>query len=190
MTTNVAYDTVHINIYDEHTKLNKKNMETASNNFKDTVNRLKELQVRRQNRIFGCIIVFLMILLAFSIATIIMGSLSPGTCDHIDKMGINVSDYILGAGISSFIINLVMIFTFVMLFIGIINEIPIVVVILLTLYSIFSFTWFIIGGVILFRSNLECIKEESPAVVFALVLWCINGLHIFYGCCVRSNRKE
>ncbi|XWV25708.1 putative orfan [Tupanvirus soda lake] len=190
METDTTYDTVHINLYDEHTKLNKRNMEETTNKFRDTVNELKRLQNQRQTRIFACIIFFCIILLAFSIVTIIMGALSPGSCDHFDKIGINVSDYILGAGISSFVVNLIMTFTFTMILLGIINSIPIIVIVLLTLYSIFSFVWFIIGGVVLFRSNIECIKEESPAVIFALILWCINGLHIFYGLCMKQNREE
>jgi hypothetical protein len=122
-----------------------------------------------------CGFVFFMLLSVLAIPTIIMGAISPGNCDNTDKMGINVSQYLLGSGISFLIINLSIAVIFIVSFFGDVIFLIFFIPFILFAYSLFSFSWFIVGAVILFRSNIECINSASAHVIYALVLWCINA---------------
>lgn len=103
--------------------------------------------------------VFTVITLAFAITSIVL-SQDGKDCNEKDVMGLSVADYLLGSGISSII--LIVLLGFVLL--GYINDneeswyFGVIVVIL---YVLFGISWFIIGAVIMFRSNTECIHWES-----------------------------
>lgn len=53
-------------------------------------------------------------------------------------------------------------------------------------YLIFYVIWWIIGGVVLFRSNIECIKEGTDHVIYCLVTWGIFLLVTLVVCCGRG----
>ena len=54
------------------------------------------------------------------------------------------------------------------------------------LNMVFGLIWFIIGGIILFRSNISCIRNGTAYVIYALVLWCLTVC----GCLIPKYNKE
>jgi hypothetical protein len=63
-------------------------------------------------------------------------------------------------------------------------------IILSIISALFGIAWFIIGAIILFNDNIECINEGSATVVFALVMWIISAYQIIVGCCSSSKRNQ
>lgn len=119
------------------------------------------------------------VVLPLSIASIVLGATHPGTCDMTDVMGLNVGQYLLGLGIASLILSSMLLILFTTLACcptGAAASIP--MIILIVLNGLFGFAWFIVGAVILFRGNIDCIKAGSTHVIYALVLWCISALQI------------
>ncbi|MHB1909620.1 MAG: hypothetical protein ACYCQJ_12260 [Nitrososphaerales archaeon] len=116
----------------------------------------------------ACIITIMTPLAITSLAL----SQKPMECDYIDEgTGLNVADYLLGLGISGLISAFFLILTLSVVFccdgspfVALINILP----------ALFNFAWMIVGAVILFRSNLECIQASTPYVIYALVMWCFS----------------
>jgi CBS domain containing-hemolysin-like protein len=125
-----------------------------------------------------------------AIVQIIMGAV-PSTCDITDIMGLNTGSYLLGLGIASLITTVLSI-----IFLGIVAcEItPIATATALTIQCcisvsniLFGIAWLIIGGIILFRSNIGCIQEGGARVIFALVMWCLSVVNIWFSNGAKSK---
>jgi len=50
----------------------------------------------------------------------------------------------------------------------------------LIIMLILNFVVFVMGAVIIFRSNIDCIKQGAGHVIFALVIWGISALQFLY----------
>jgi hypothetical protein len=108
------------------------------------------------------------------IACIVLGALHPGKCDVTDIMGLNISKYLLGLGIASVVTAVSLVICTICLMRGHLSAaVPILIISILNV--VFGLSWFIVGAIILFRSNLTCIRTGSSHVIFALVLWCISA---------------
>ena len=123
------------------------------------------------------------------IASTVLGAIQPGDCDYEDTMGLDIGQYLLGLGISSIIITTITIGLLGLLLCGI--E-PVSTKYTLTgvnaIAGLFGTAWFIVGGVILFRGNIDCIRDGSSHVIYALVLWCISTFNLLMHCCgIRTN---
>jgi hypothetical protein len=113
------------------------------------------------------------LLLPIGIADIVL-SFKEKSCDTTDSIGLDVSKYLLGEGISS-------IATFVLIVINISLEYVhreedlsmLGAYIIMIINGLFSISWFIVGAIILFRSNIDCIKTGGSSIIYALVIWCI-----------------
>lgn len=120
--------------------------------------------------VIGCI--YLLFSIPLSITSMVLSRNNKG-CDATDEIGLNVSNYLLTDGIINFIFSLVFVvsilyhsshgcppkkFIYLLLFVN----------------FVFSIIWCAIGGTILYRSNLECIKEGSVHVIFAILMWIIS----------------
>ena len=124
------------------------------------------------------VVCFLVLALPLGITSIVLSQTEKDQCDFSDRLGLNIKEYLLGGGIAS-VITAVLIAFFGILSL-IIEEWSAVPIIFITvLNSLFGVAWFIIGAVILFRSNIECIKEGSVPVIYALVLWCLSASSLF-----------
>lgn len=122
-----------------------------------------------------CRIFFSLIVLALSVTNIILSFFNPNKCNYIDKIGLDVSDYLLGLGISGLI-------TSIFLFVSFYRKMKhIAILIVMILNSLFSIIWLIIGGIILFEENMECIKNGTSYVIYALVMWCLSSLNFYQG---------
>jgi hypothetical protein len=110
-------------------------------------------------------------------------------------MKLNVGDYLLGLGISSLVFTTTTIVLFIYAFIfkegnfnnfdGFLFGLWITMTVLSVL---FGTAWFIIGAVILFRGNIDCIRNASTHVIYALVIWCISAFQILQNC--LNSRKQ
>lgn len=130
-----------------------------------------------ESKVYGCMLsTFICVLLALSITSIVM-SQRDNDCNEKDTMGLSVSDYLIGQGASGFAIAIVLI----MIFIGMVTESERCLVGGLAAFvglAFFGLAWFIVGAVILFRSNIDCINEGSNMVIYALVIWCITAFQL------------
>eukprot|EP01124_Arcella_intermedia_P017588 TRINITY_DN2435_c0_g1_i2.p2 TRINITY_DN2435_c0_g1~~TRINITY_DN2435_c0_g1_i2.p2 ORF type:complete len:192 (+),score=12.57 TRINITY_DN2435_c0_g1_i2:57-578(+) len=110
------------------------------------------------------------------------------TCDNTDPMGLNVSQYLIGLGLAG-IIQVTLIFLSCGLRAG---ENQGCCLIMFGGTSVcaamFGFAWFIVGAVILFRSNTDCIGSKSVHVIYALVMWCFSAFEICNN--AKSSRKN
>jgi len=139
-----------------------------------------------------CVLVCVLVIsLPLAITSTIMGALHPGSCDNTDIMGLNISQYLLGLGISSliFIVALVL-----CLALGFLNVAPacmaIAGLVVTILTAVFGFIWFIVGAIILFRGNIACISAGSTSVIYALVMWCISAVSIVKSCLFGTHQKS
>lgn len=136
----------------------------------------------RRPAIFS-IVCFAFFVLPLGIVNIVM-STHLGECDHEDEMGLDVKQYLLGLGISSVIVSIIAILL-LLITLCVDFKFGILYTLVIVTNILFGFCWFIIGSIILFRGNIECIEKASVHVIYALVLWCISALDIVknYFCC-------
>ena len=113
------------------------------------------------------------------------------TCDVTDPLtNLNVSQYLLGLGILNVIFVVILMIT---IGISLCSEsfkpyIPMLVIGVVA--GLFGTAWFIVGGITLFNSNIQCIKLTVSHVIFALVMWCLSALHIVQTCCNGVTHKK
>lgn len=114
-----------------------------------------------KNNLFIGIFCYLIIYIPLQISSIIISQYN-WFCNNADLMGLKVSNYLLGLGLSGLISNLL-----ILLVLGVcyskIAEIMILIIVILNI--LFDISWFIVGAIILFRSNIECINTG-----YALIL--------------------
>ena len=113
-------------------------------------------------------------------------------CDTEDTMGLDVGDYLVGSGISGIAICALLSFMYILILLDISPNIASGRAIMVTnLYSaLFAFVWFIVGAIILFKGNIECIKDSSTHVIYALEMWCISVLCMAMNCCSAVSIRE
>jgi hypothetical protein len=127
-----------------------------------------------------------MLLLALSITAIVL-SRDDNKCNEKDQMGLDISHYLLGSGIMGLVLFVIWVS------IKKSGEIPCTGIIAGIFWLIFGISWFFVGAIILFRSNLDCIKEEGTIVVYAVVVWCISFgqiIRIFKACQSSSQSNQ
>lgn len=120
-----------------------------------------------------CCILF--IAAPLSITSIVL-STQTNTCDYTDAMGLDTGDYLLGLGISG-LLYLITLGLYLLLIDK--PKATVIFIIIGILFSIFNFSWFIVGAVILYRSNIQCINQGSTIVVYGLVMWCLSATQLF-----------
>lgn len=124
------------------------------------------------------VVCFVVFALPLGIASIVISQTQSDQCDYTDLMGINIKQYLLGLGIASVIvvsfIAMCGLATLCSPEIGMGGMVTILII-----NAVFGFAMFIVGAVILFRSNIQCIQEGSVPVIYALVLWCISASSFF-----------
>lgn len=130
-------------------------------------------------------------LLPLGITSIVLGILKPGPCDYVDKMDLDVARYLLGLGISTIAVTIIIIVLLALiLFEYAIKKVTIALIVVNIIAILFGIAWFIVGAIILFRSNIECIKVGSSHVIYALVLWCLSAISIFYSLTHINKMKD
>lgn len=133
-------------------------------------------------RVFD-LVVTLIFALPLAITSTVLGSIHSGICDHTDSMGLNVAHYLIGLGITNLSICVLLIFSIICIMFGLCMSVCISIVAITYVFdALFGLSWFIVGGIVLFRSNVDCINQESSHVIYALVLWCISALFIVRAC--------
>jgi hypothetical protein len=137
------------------------------------------------------LICVLIITLPLAITSTVLGAIHPGSCDYTDAMGLNAAQWLLGLGISSIIVIVILgacfgIILFEMESCILFGGIGVMVITVLNI--LFGIAWFVVGGIILFRGDIECIRNGSSHVIYALVLWCISALFTVWEC--LKNKKQ
>lgn len=133
------------------------------------------LEITATFALFICTAIFICPL---AIICIVLGAVHPSLCDHTDIMGLNTSGYLLGLGITSLVTSLALVILHITK--RRINN-PLLdtcIAYINGFNALFGTIWCIIGGVILYRSNVDCINVGSVQVVWGLVMWCLSVLHI------------
>ena len=112
------------------------------------------------------------------IIAIILSQVRPQDCDIMDSgLQLHAADYLLGVGIVYLIFGTVF---FLRLYYSRWHETGLRYLLLLALV-LFSIIWCIIGGIVLFRSNIECIHGgHSVPVISALVYWCLTIFNLLF----------
>lgn len=121
------------------------------------------------------VVCLLVVTIPLGITSIYLSQTQSDQCDYTDLMGLNIKQWLLGAGIAS-IITSVLIGTFRACSLCFDEVIWIPSCIFIFLHSCFATAWFIVGAIILFRSNIECIHEASIPVIYALVMWALAAI--------------
>lgn len=128
-----------------------------------------------------------------SICCLIIGYQDPGNCDYLDKLtGLNGGQYLIGLGISGIISTTITILSIILMFI---NESCSVfssfVILLISIISaLFSIAWIIVGGMIIFGDNIECIREGSGTLIFSLIMWIFSTIHVLFSCCMSKKSRD
>lgn len=130
-----------------------------------------------------------------AITSIVLGATSSG-CDYVDSgTNLNVAQYLIGLGVISLIL------AFLILVIAVSAILSgghfsagsgcafVLYIILLVATMLVSGIWFIIGAVILFRSNVDCIRAGTTHVIYALVLWAITAFEMVLHCCYHRQQS-
>eukprot|EP01124_Arcella_intermedia_P021221 TRINITY_DN292_c0_g1_i1.p1 TRINITY_DN292_c0_g1~~TRINITY_DN292_c0_g1_i1.p1 ORF type:complete len:169 (-),score=7.41 TRINITY_DN292_c0_g1_i1:107-613(-) len=100
------------------------------------------------------------------------------SCDVTDPSGLNVAQYLIGLGLAG--ITQVVLSMF-LIGLNVLNPKPAFMVLFVGVSvaaALFGFSWFIVGAVVLFRSNIDCINSHTTHVVYAVVMWCFSALDI------------
>ena len=140
--------------------------------------------------IVGTIICLSLFGISLGITSIVLGITKPGDCNHRDKSGLDISYYLIIVGILIIVTAIVSGILCTTMFYEFEMEPWTTILVWLNLLCVgFGITWFIIGGVILFRSNIDCIQEGSVEVIYALVLWCLSILPMVVACCSAGAIK-
>lgn len=127
----------------------------------------------------------LVFVILFGIVPMVIGTLDPVLCDHIDIIGLSINTYLYGLGIVVLIchgsILVAPCFPCLPCCPGSTDDkFPILLKLFHIIFIIFKYIWFVLGGIVLFRSNMECIHEKNSRAIYCLCLWCMWGLETLY----------
>jgi hypothetical protein len=150
--------------------------------FKTKSNELQHLikkKERDQQNVVGiisfCILLFFVF--PFGVTNIWFYVNKDSYCNYKDPMSLDIGDWLLINGVSQLVLTITPLTFLIRIDIGLCMT-----AISMTLYILFGFVWFIIGAIILFRSNIDCINTSSDddrtMAIYALVMWCYSALII------------
>lgn len=123
------------------------------------------------------VVVWALCTLGFAIANVVL-SQQEVSCDKMDEMNLDTRSWLLGNGICSF----ALLSGIILLFIS--RPLSACVTITCVLFNI---CWFIVGAIVIFRGNIDCINDGASLVIYALVMWCLSALAIVEG--IRNPRR-
>lgn len=148
------------------------------------------MNLSNQRKLIIAICCLVFVSLPLAITSIILGATTPGNCDYTDVMGLDVGQYLLGLGISSITVTIVLILLIASFLLDMKNIGIVCITLCVSVLSVFfGLCWFIIGAVILFRGNIECINSGSSHVIYALVLWSVSAFNLLLNCCCIRTKK-
>ena len=127
---------------------------------------------KRGSRKFILLYIYFYFVLATAIGAIVTYFLDK-PCDHHGIGGINISSYLLGYGI---IFTLMILFHLIMAYFiashspySKLRRITLSIICVLSMLGyLVSIAWIVIGSVVMFRSNMDCIKHYDPYALSSL----------------------
>lgn len=117
-------------------------------------------------------VVILMFVMLWGIADIVLAVISCD-CDNLDNMKLYIRDYLIGRGVCNLFYVFVIMMAMISLYLRDDDSLDLIQN-LMRLCEVFHVIWFIIGGIIMFRSNIDCINDHSSRALLALILWCLT----------------
>lgn len=134
-----------------------------------------------------CILIFA---LPIPITSVVIGALHKNDeCQYTDSIGLNLSQWLMGAGIGS-IISLLSILTLIILtFLSDSATAFASLFTLIILNSLFNIIYSIIGSVVLFRSNMECLTDGTDLGIMALIVLIFYWLSLIQTCGTNTQSK-
>ena len=118
------------------------------------------------------------VVLGLGIACLIV-SQQAGGCDNKDSATkLKISDWLLGEGVLLVVLGGLM---FIAVFWTRSGQGDYLVRFIVLCCALFALAWFIVGAIILFNGNIDCIKNSSGIAIFALVVWCLMAVSWLLG---------
>jgi hypothetical protein len=113
----------------------------------------------------------------FAILAIMISGNNSDVCDHVDsEIGSNVRNYLIGFACAYLVTFLLM-----MLFCICAKYVKcsqtwaeLLFSATFFIHTVFTLIWFILGAIVLFRSNIDCLHQHSIYAVYALIIWCLT----------------
>jgi hypothetical protein len=138
------------------------------------------------------VLMYVAIVLALPITSIVLGVKKPGNCtDVVDPSGIDVGTYLIVHGSIHIVTGIPLLFVAVCIAVGSMEGAAVTSIIFLLfclIRTIFIFVWFIIGAIVLYRSNIKCINNGAPYAVYAVVMWVLDACTIIQEC--NTNKQN
>lgn len=131
------------------------------------------------NPVACCFVIFVGIVLAFNIAAIVIATEhADDPCQGPDKSGVSLHGWLLVSGIVGLCVSVITAAAFcgLLAFDWESCFIPIATMTLLS--SIFTLAWFVVGIVIVARSNHSCVDDSTPLGVMSVIVLVLQGLSI------------
>ena len=124
------------------------------------------------------------------ISTFISIEYANESCQMVDPIGINLSNWLLGAGIGGLIAVLCLL-TLMIMAIGCGSEVAGVLMAgFMILNALFNLIYSIIGSVVLFRSNMKCLNNGSDLGVMSLIVLIFYWVAFVANCCGSRARTS
>lgn len=142
----------------------------------------------RCNPITCCVAIVVVISLAFNIAAIVVATQhADDPCQSPDKSHVSLHGWLLVSGIVGLCVSVLTTTAFCgyLVFDWESCLVPYVGIIMLNFG--FVFAWFILGIVIIARSNASCVDDSTPLGVMSVIMLVIQGLGI---CGVKSQASN
>ena len=117
------------------------------------------------------VIVVLWIIIIFSVVNIVLYSVKDRYCNIRGDIGIDMAEYFLGSGIAG--IALVILLCFFM-YVNMSRMGMVTYLIFTSILILFYIVWIIVGGIVLFKDNSECIDSSNPVAIYAVFFWVLT----------------
>uniref|UniRef100_A0A6C0LR96 MARVEL domain-containing protein n=1 Tax=viral metagenome TaxID=1070528 RepID=A0A6C0LR96_9ZZZZ len=134
-----------------------------------------------------CFIVFNAISLAIGIISIVM-SMKKNQCDNSN---LDLNQWLLIEGVSVAIMSTLSLFFIILYAVYKNNAIFITIIIIIIVNALFDMMWFVIGGSIIFNSDISCVDQGITIIIYASIIWCvISAFYITTSCHIISIKSN
>jgi len=129
-----------------------------------------------------CVVLFSALLgMAFGIASVVVAVTDgDNLCQGDDSTHLSLKSWLLTIGIDNIVVTTLGATSMLMFFICEVEVMMIVYMFITILNLLFELAWFIIGIVILARSNGSCISDATPIGTMTLIMIILQGLGLFF----------
>lgn len=128
--------------------------------------------------------------LGFNIAAIVVAvQEADDPCQGTDKTHISLHEWLLITGIVGLCVTIVVTASFCGMFAMEWEACGCLGLSVIALNSLFIIAWFVLGIVLVARSNSSCVDDSTSLGVMSVIMLVIQGLGVWGICCVQSGTK-